>query len=598
MLQFRKLRTISVLASLLVLFLNMTIVAQEVKKIAFVVGVSEYKKDGLPDLQFAHKDANDLADVLEGQGFSVTRLIGEEATHTQVLEAFNEFLVVTSELGKQDIVLISFSGHGLQREFIFLEEGKQRVIEAPFYCVYDTLVSNRKTMIPLNDIVDRLAKQSGSSNNLFLIDACRDNPTKGVKSLDGGTVSNLPSKICMLFSSSPGKKSYESLKIGHGIFTHVLLNGLRGEAMNSRDEVDWLSLAAYAVSEVPRNTQTLLEDNTIVQQPNLVGNLAGSPILATRINLDKTIDKSSSLEPTSAFHIGRLWGAVTPEPLEAPFDSDSITVARKGIGEAMGIHPSFINNAGMKFVLIPPGRFTMGWFDPKKELGIFFNQTYEAIHEVTITKPFFLGTYEVTQSQYLKIMGTDPSVYSRTDTDNSDEVVGESREYPVENVSWEDAQTFIKKLNDTEEDKRLRYRLASEAEWEYACRAGTETHFSTGTSIDNTDANFDRNFGTEQLPTSPIGNYSPNGFGLYDMHGNVFEWCNDWYSPEYYSESPLEDPSGPKSGQSRVIRGGSWFESKFDCRSDSRGLLLPAKRRDFVGFRVACSIELDVPSDE
>lgn len=256
--------------------------AGEPKKIAFVVGVSKYHKDGLHDLMFADQDAIDLASELSKQGFAVTKLIGSQAEKATVDSRWKQFLAECQSLGKQDVVLVSFSGHGVQKE-VTVPDGKlQAKSETPFFCVYDSQKTNINSMINLNSILTDLEEQSGSSSNLVLIDACRDNPDKGSKTLDGSTVRQLPTKISILFSSSPGMRSYESEELKHGVFTYVLLAAIRGDVRNSRGEADWLRLAAHVVNEVPIVAARSLHDPNIVQRPNLISNLETSPVIASR----------------------------------------------------------------------------------------------------------------------------------------------------------------------------------------------------------------------------------------------------------------------------------------------------------------------------
>jgi hypothetical protein len=276
---------------MLFLFLLITqslhpLVAQSApRKVAFVVGVSEYQKTGLANLKFAHKDANDLAVELKRQGFEVTKLIGSQAQHEKVRSALDKFIGTTSDLGKNDIVLISFSGHGVQKTV----SKSKRLVETPFFCVYDTLVTKPETMISLNRVLEQLKEDSACNSNLLLVDACRNNPDKGARTLDGSTVRELPTKISMLFSSSAGQKSFESEKAKQGIFTHVLLKGLRGEAANSRGQVKWLSLASYVVEEVPLHVSDLLENSDAVQRPNLVGNIITSPTLSDKVKVSPLV---------------------------------------------------------------------------------------------------------------------------------------------------------------------------------------------------------------------------------------------------------------------------------------------------------------------
>lgn len=196
----------------LVLIAN-CVLAQQPRKIAMVVGISQYHKEGLDDLRFAHKDANDLAQELTNQQFSVIKLIGDQATKAAVEAKLEQFYAVSQTLGKNDVVIVSFSGHGVQKDILVTEGNSQLKVETPFFCVYDSLKSDPKTMINLNTVLKSLETRSGCGNNLLIVDACRDNPDKSAKTLDGSTVKELPTKISILFSSSPGMKSFESSRV-------------------------------------------------------------------------------------------------------------------------------------------------------------------------------------------------------------------------------------------------------------------------------------------------------------------------------------------------------------------------------------------------
>jgi len=215
----------------------------------------------------------------------------------------------------------------------------------------------------------------------------------------------------------------------------------------------------------------------------------------------------------------------------------------------------------LEMVLIPAGKFKMG--SPAFEKGRDADETQ---HEVTLTKPYYMGKYEVTQEQWESVMGDNPS-----------ETKG--AKLPVTDVSWEDCQKFIKKLNAKTDGG---YRLPTEAEWEYACRAGTTTAYSFGANITPKDANYrDSKIGK---PVA-VGSYKPNAFGLYDMHGNVWEWCEDWYGD--YPEGAVTDPKGPAKDVSRVLRVGSFSDLESSARSSNRYSGAPTGRVDLLGFRLA-----------
>jgi len=194
------------------------------------------------------------------------------------------------------------------------------------------------------------------------------------------------------------------------------------------------------------------------------------------------------------------------------------------------------------------------------------------VHQVTLTKPFYLGVHEVTQQQYEKVMGKNPSDFS--DAKN-----------PIEQVNWNDVVEFCRRLSELPEEKAAGhvYRLPMEAEWEYACRAGTTTEYSFGDSESQLGEYAWFN-GNSDDTTHPVGQKKANPWGLYDMHGNVWEWCQDWYAP--YGSSPPADPQGPTSGSSRVLRGGSWLYDPQGVRSARRYGGGPDGRFTIVGFRV------------
>lgn len=216
------------------------------------------------------------------------------------------------------------------------------------------------------------------------------------------------------------------------------------------------------------------------------------------------------------------------------------------------------NGIKLEMVLVPSGRFIMG--SPETE---FSRRGDEIQHEVIITKEFYLGKYEVTQEQWERVMGINPSLEK-----------GEG--LPVTDISWEECVEFTKKINDT---IKPGFRLPTEAEWEYACRAGSETAYAFGNNITKEQANFDG------MRITPVGKYEPNAFGLYDMHGNLWEWCSDWAGP--YEKSLVTDPKGPDTGIGCVLRGGTFFNTASFVRSANRVNFTPNNRSDIVGCRLA-----------
>ena len=228
---------------------------------------------------------------------------------------------------------------------------------------------------------------------------------------------------------------------------------------------------------------------------------------------------------------------------------------------------NFITDNKLEMIWVKPGTFMMG--SPVSEAK---RHKDEVQHQVTLNKGFYLGKYEVTQAQWGRVMGNNPSSFGGADR-------------PVENVSWDDAVEFCKKLTEMEKKagrvpQGMSYQLPTEAQWEYACRAGTSTKYSWGDSISSANANYDENVDE----TTIAGKYPPNPWGFHDMHGNVWEWCTDLY--DEYSIGPVTEPIGGTSGWYRVIRGGSWGGVGAALRSAERENLPPDYGNYTFGFRV------------
>jgi formylglycine-generating enzyme required for sulfatase activity len=229
--------------------------------------------------------------------------------------------------------------------------------------------------------------------------------------------------------------------------------------------------------------------------------------------------------------------------------------------------PTFTNSIGERFLRVPAGVYTMGdplLADARPRL-------------VRVTLPFFMGATEVTQREFKLVMNSNPSKF--VDDEN-----------PVDSVTWAEAREFCERLSQHPAEKhsgRL-YRLPTEAEWEYCCRAGTRTHFAFGNSLRFSQANI-RTGGL--LRPTPASTYPLNPWGFADVHGNLWEWCSDWYKSDYFAESPVEDPQGPPNGHRRVLRGGSWNVGPEDCLSARRhDRILPDERSPEVGFRIVCIV--------
>ncbi len=256
------------------------------------------------------------------------------------------------------------------------------------------------------------------------------------------------------------------------------------------------------------------------------------------------------------------------------------------------------NSVGTKLVLIQSGRFTMG-----SQISEEGSKEHETLHKVELTQPYYLGTTEVTENQWALVMGPsmitemveerDPKTkrfIRKIEKQRPNPMLGS--QLPITSVSWEDAVKFCQRLSELPEEKKegRTYRLPTEAEWEYACRAGTSTAYSfgdTATSLGDYAWFVGNSKRNNMRARYPVGTKKPNAWGLYDMHGNVWEWCSDWYGP--YPEGFVNDPQGPSKGSVHVRRGGSWDCLAPDCRSAFRFGLDQYYRDNDFGFRIALS---------
>ena len=536
------------------------------RQYALLVGVKNYNKDELRNLDYTENDVNDLAEVLKGAAYKRVVVLTQSAAADQ---RDNALLPTAQNIRDQlrglledrkpgDSVLVAFSGHGVQ----------PRGDKASSFCPMDARVSDPKTLISLGDVYQAL-EQCKADARVLLVDACRNDPLAGaakgaetpkLESVTRPPAETPPVGVAALFSCAEGEQSYESARNKHGIFFHLVIEGLKGAApRNKQGEVTLEYLAGYLKDEAPDAAKD--EWGPLARQhPELVGKLSGSGVLAARtaarpLPLDCTGEKGVSAADVRKAQ--EAWAKYLGRKVE---EEDEIATGVK-----------------MKFVLVPPGKFMMG--SPKDEKD---RHDDEVQHEVEITKPLYLGVYDVTQGQYEAGTGWTPSYFKGADL-------------PVEEVSWDQADVFAKGLTEKAKDG-LVYRLPTEAEWEYSCRGGHPSSqpfgIGDGTSLSSRDANFDGNYpsggadkGADLQKTTPVGAYKPNAVGLYDMQGNVWQWCGDRYGD--YPTGRVVNPEGPGIGSSRVRRGGSLGISASDCRAAIRNGDAPDFHNLNVGFRLA-----------
>ncbi|MDR2576189.1 MAG: SUMF1/EgtB/PvdO family nonheme iron enzyme [Treponema sp.] len=488
---------------------------------------------GIGTLKNPVNDANDMEAALKTLGFTdVIKVLN--GSQTEMLTAIANF---KRRLGSSanSYGFFYYAGHGVQYNGVnyLIPVNAQNITSAPSLQSYS---------VSLQQILDEL-NEAGNELNMVVLDACRDNPFSWDRSGGRGltVLSRAPPGSIVMYAAGAGQTADDGTG-SNGLFTGQLLNNLKTPGLSVYEIFD------KTMGDVKRMTNGR-------QDPELSLKFSG----ANSIYLgSRPVNPGPSPTPT-------------PNPNPVP------------------------NN----MVRINGGTFMMGSPDSEVDRSIS-----EIQHSVTLSS-FYMGKYEVTQKEYEEVMGTNPSNFKG---DN----------LPVESVSWYDAIDYCNRLSQREgltpaytvngenvtwNQNANGYRLPTEEEWEYACRAGRTTPFSTGNNITTGQANYNGNYpynnnakGTYLEKTTPVGSFAPNPWGLYDMHGNVWEWCWDIYST-YVSQSQEDKESGysiylagggqqSSSGSARVIRGGCWFSVAQLLRSASRFYDAPSYRHDGVGFRV------------
>ena len=604
------------------------------KRHALFVGVDKYADGHIPNLSCAVSDATDLHGFFKyGAGYDRVELLPNPAGKKDVLGMVRE---LTSDLNSGDFFLFFFAGHGFR-------VGENHVL----VCAKDLYedVKYEDDGLPIGQLKRRL---SGAFDSALLLDACQSDILatrggEGIAERDLSLIHGTPpvrvggGALTIVTSCDAGQTAAELSERRHGLFTVAMLDLLK-EAQRARSRLDLsdtfrmnlgrrmgeiAARSGLSTEQRPRFSCTgnscfiLLDgDGPTVSAPQPPPPQYQQPAAPTFV-ICPVCGKKNHPEDTfrcrecgrdnlcirhqdeSTFLCAACTAAQSKAHEEAERKAESERRAREeadrkaaaerrarekakredalrnGTCRETGICRTITLPGGVKMEVIycPPGEFMMG--KPANEKVRSDNETQ---HRVRLTKGFWLGKYPVTQRQWRSVIGSNPSEFTGDD-------------FPVENVSWYDCQAFIKKVNAA---LGCGARLPTEAEWEYACRAGTTTAYFWGNALNGDRANCNGcwyTFGTKTnglylKKTTPVGKYGANPWGLCDMHGNVYEWCADWYGD--YSGDAV-DPSGPASGDSRVVRGGSWKAHPIFCRSAYRIFGLPGAHFDDRGFRLSCS---------
>jgi len=548
------------------------------KKWAVLIGVDNYKKD---PLKMCASDAKLMAETLVKYcGYSRERILlitdKEPDAARHPTKAYLQMTVTKTlrEVGPNDTVLISFAGHGFQHQ------GQS------FLCPLDfegeqALLTGWRT-----DELRSLVQGCRAAQKLLVLDCCHSGGAVttsgfGASPQDVGQTFAMAQGLITLAACRTNQESMELAARSHGAFTDALCRGLAGEAdADGNRTVDSDEIYRHVLADVPAAVAAAFP---------------GRKQIPVRI---------IGQDVVGVFALANLSATPPPEESEGPI---GVRIVRPG--------DTFENSLGMKFVHVAAGIFVRG--STNRELG---RSDDEGLGLVSLSRPMSLGAFEVTQRDYERVMKKNPSNFSATGDGAT--AVGnlDASTFPVENVSWYDAIAFCKALSNLPAERAAgrTYRLPTEAEWEYACRAGSTTPFAVGETITSRDANIrgDRPYGeSDASPTlgrpTNVGMHAPNRFGLYDMHGNVAEWCSDYYREfsalygiatddifeivernqalEEKQASVLRDPQGPPNGELRAYRGGSFQSDVSLCRSAARLAREESYKNRAVGFRVVCT---------
>lgn len=542
------------------------------KRFALVLGNNAYETAPLKN---PVNDARAVAQALRERDFDVTAR--ENLTQNemkQVVRAFGEKL---RDAGREAVGLFYYAGHGVQvqdRNYLIPVSAK--------------VASEEEMEYEAVDVGFVMAQMDAARNslNILILDACRDNPfARSFRSASRGlAMMSAPTGILIAYSTAPGRTAGDGAG-DNGLYTEELLTAMRTPGLPIEDVFKQVRIK---VRERSKGQQVPWESSSLVgafyfTPANRSDGSSDTAERGSKMNADETalelsfwetIKNSADPEDFKAYlekypnghfislarrRVMNATASASPSPTPVRGDATGRTDAKPR--DTMGsLTASVTSRAGIALVLIPAGSFMMG--STNGDAG------EQPVHRVTIGKPFYVGKYEVTQAQWSAVMGNNPSENKGADN-------------PVEQVSWDDAQEFIRKLNALGDG--YEYRLPSEAEWEYACRAGTTGDFAG--DVDSM-AWYESN---AKGKTHAVGQKQPNKFGLYDMHGNVWEWCAD-RSPENYRGAP--DDGGAWSdtdSRKRILRGGSWDHGANHMRSAHRHWFMPDKRTHGIGFRVAAS---------
>lgn len=512
---------------------------------ALLVGVNAYASDRMSRLRFCVADAELLADVLRKRcGYVAENVVlvadGQPPDRLPTRENIQRHLTATLLKTKPgDTVLVFFAGHG------GIVGGGSSLCPTDFDPLHDGLTGVRV------DHVRDLLHGCKATQKLLVLDCCHSGATRhGMRlGLSGEDLEGYRGAggLITFAAARRSQESQEASDRRHGLFTWALARGLAGEADADRDGiVDSDEVYRFVHDDVTEAARAIGREQTPVR-------ILGEDV-------------------TGILALARVAGeAAMVKTMEA--------------GERVR------NSVGMELVLLMPGGVTLGSPDDEAE-----RNDDERPLPAAVGRPFFLGRTEVTQAQWERVMGSNPSWFRRDGEGAAALGDADAASLPVEQVTWDEATEFCRRLSalPAEQAAGRAYRLPTEAEWEYGCRSGTRTAFSTGPTLGPSKANVDGRkpyLDGEEGPalgrTAPVGSYPPNAWGLCDMHGNVAEWVADAYHNRSGAE-PSYVPLLPATAEARVTKGGAFLGAVAQSRAAARVGRKPTFRHRTQGFRVAC----------
>ncbi len=648
--------TAAVFASILAFGLPSPSDASE--RVALVIGNNDYpairdaqgREVREAKLENCVRDATAVRDLLRDKlGFAEGNIVfATDQSRVGIFKSLDAFQKLAA---KADIAVIYYAGHGMEsldgRETFLIP------VDADLAGAAESEAVLEATGVGLGGILEKFGRATRGAK-VVLLDCCRDRP-KGRTLVDGAAVrggglalldEHIPADTLILLAAAPNRQASDGLD--HGPFTKALLEVLpvggrsmfdaffavsdRVQETTQRQQVPWLKFDGsgaifrenflvgrgpeVAKVEVPGNTAEMAKLQAELEAERKRREEVERRAEAERKVREEAMKKQSpppivSTPSDSPSMMATLWDKITgakptvppnpptaaqtpsslPSQSPAPSNPPAVPMVKTDPAPApaypasRGMEGSRAGEVrefgGIEMVWCPAGEFLMGSPTSEKDRG-----DDERQHRVTLTRGFWLAKTETTQGQWRRAMGSNPSHFRGTDL-------------PVESVSWGDAQDWLEKMNEKHPlPEGWKWELPTEAQWEYACRAGTETVFSFGNMLNGKGANCNGNYaygmgakGSYLEKTAKVGSYETNAWGLHDMHGNVWEWCRNWYG-DYNSYRHLlgdarNDPTGPASGLVRVFRGGGWSSNAADCRSAHRGRVTPDIRDRYLGFRAA-----------